>query len=284
MVCPDLKLAALQSNYVGPIPCEETNVPLIRDGSYVVKPRRGNTLLMQEIPYVISPRFTFLVTGQPLLRWNPTRPGGEPYQVRVQGGSVDWKVTVEDSQVVYPDTAPPLSAGVPYVVSVTDSQGHSSKEEKAQIDLSFGLLQAEQMKSYQAIQKRVEAMSLKSLEARDLVVVEVNITFGLRADAIRDLEKLTSKASSPWIHLHLAELYRDIGLYEESLPASEAARKAFIEQKNLAGEAQSLLLSGLSTQELEDNEEAKRLFAESLGLFTRLGDSEQAAFVESLLK
>ena len=79
-----------------------------------------------QIPYIISPRRTWIFTTQPVLRWNPV-PGATRYTAKILGPGVNWSTEVSTTQVTYPGE-PPLKPGETYLLLVETDNGRSSQE------------------------------------------------------------------------------------------------------------------------------------------------------------
>ncbi len=80
-----------------------------------------------DIPYVISPRNTLLLSNQPKLRWNSLLDAKSYTVSLVKGDKTVWETTVGKNEVVYPGK-PVLEAGVEYLLSVKADSGKSSAE------------------------------------------------------------------------------------------------------------------------------------------------------------
>ena len=90
VVCADLSLAPVPPGYDGGLPCPQAKPLLMRQGNPVVGPRRSMPSDFS-IPYVLSPRNTWIQTARPMLRWHPSGTGPITYTIRVWGGEVEWQ-------------------------------------------------------------------------------------------------------------------------------------------------------------------------------------------------
>ena len=140
VVCADLKtVAPIPGGYLGAAPCPQSS-PLIamRGDAVVVRPLRQTPDVLAVIPYVLTPRRSFIVEARPLLRWHDSTPGAT-YKVRVWGDTLNWEGSSTTPELRYPEDAPPLQPGVPYSVVVTDGSGRTSEEDKdaTALDLSW---------------------------------------------------------------------------------------------------------------------------------------------------
>ncbi len=175
------------------------------------------------IPYVISPRKTFLDTRRPKLRWNKVK-GANSYTVKIVTDSkIIWEQTVKETEFNSRDDLP-LEPGVDYSLIVESDNGSSSKMDSDKSSISFQLLDEDKIKSLANEEKKITELGLtddeETLELADLHFSES----GLIAKAIEILEQRIAAASqTSEIYVTLGNLYRFVGLY--SL-AEERYRKA----------------------------------------------------------
>lgn len=161
-------------------------------------------------PYIISPRYTALLSLQPLLRWHPV-PGANRYTVKVKKGSeVIWEVQVSSSKVVY--SGKPLQRGIDYQLIVQDDAGNSSDGESAKFWLLDEL-------SAQKAQGRLETLTQQGLSDRAEALAKAHVcsAYGLFADAIEALEGLVASGNqTAAIYQMLGALYEQVGLTEQA--------------------------------------------------------------------
>lgn len=259
IVCADLKTVVdLPANYIGGSPCP-ANEPLIKqiDGALVVRPLRQTPDVLTAIPYVLTPRHTFITEDRPTLRWHASA-AGAPYTVRVWGDGVQWERTTDATELPYPADAPPLQAGVPYHVTVRDGLGRSSDEEKDRtaLDLSFVLMAPAQIAQLETLLAQVDALQVNET-ATSLLKAEIFSANGARGQAARLLADLASAQSAPTIHTRLADLYLAMGLFLEAEAGYQQALDAYRALDDIAGEAASL--AGLAAARRGLNQEAAAL-------------------------
>lgn len=281
IACANLSLVEVPPGYHGGLPCPREAPLLTRGDSLLVGPRR-DAAPASSIPYVLSPRHTFIQTDRPLLRWNPS---ATPYTVRVWGGALDWQAESATAGLRYPEDAPPLEAGVPYHLTVTDASGSSSDEERAALDLSFVLLSSEEMVAVQAVVAQAHGLGLAD-RATHLLEAEIYATHGLRADAIALLEELAAGLAvedAPTVHRRLGDLYLEVGLYTESREACERALGGYRALKDRAGEAAALAGLGLAHRGDGDDATARGHLEQARDLYQTLGDVDGVARVEDVL-
>jgi hypothetical protein len=274
IVCADLSVTSLAAGYLGGLPCPEDLPILTRGESLVVAPRR-DLATPSAVPYLLSPRRTFIRTGSPLIRWAATDAGTTSYAVRLWGGDLEWETTTETTEVRYPKDAPPLRPGTAYQITVTDSSGRSSDSERATMDLSFALLAPEETAQIEALVAQVQGLGLGERATR-LLEAEVYAAHQLRADAIAILEDLSVEGNVPSVHQRLGGLYLEMGLYTEAEAAYEEALAGYRSMGDRAGEASALMGMGIARQGDRDESTARDNLAQARDLYSSLGDVEGA--------
>jgi hypothetical protein len=212
-----------------------------------------------QIPYVISPRRTLLLTNTPILRWNPV-PGATEYTVQVLGAKgIIWQTKVKETQVVY-SGEPVLQPGIPYVFVVQTNTDKSSQTE-GNTGSEFILLQPSEVKAVQAevnailqsnLSEEVKALRLADYYSNYEIANPADYglsekaakNYRLNADAIAVLENLIAKGQkSPLLYRTLGNLYWQTGLMR---PAEMAYLKAIDSIQSLADlEEWTLAMFGL---------------------------------------
>lgn len=181
-----------------------------------------------QIPYLIAPRRTLLLSRTPTLRWHPV-PGATLYKVQVIGpqGTV-WQTQVKEPQVTYMGQAA-LQAGIPYSVVIETNTGQSSQAEIS-AGTEFILLQEAEAKVVQAeVQQILQSDFSNEVKALKLVAYYRNYavpnpsaydlseqaanSYRLSAEAITTLETLIAQEKqSPLIYRTLGDLYLQTGV------------------------------------------------------------------------
>lgn len=281
VACADLSVSALRPGYHGGLPCPVATPQLVREGSFVLGPRRSMAA-DSAIPYVVSPRHTYVLSTHPLLRWHPSVQGTTAYTVRLWGGAMEWQTETSATELRYPDDAPALQPGVSYYVSVTDSAGRSSEAEKTALDLSFVLLSAEEAEAVEALVAQAQRLGL-SQRAADLLASQIYDGHDLRAEAIALLEAMAPRQDAPGLYRRLGDLYLEVGLYTEGVGAYELARAGYGAMGDLEGEAAALVGLGLAYRGNGDDVTARGWLEQARELYQRLGEGGGLAGVEDVL-
>src|SRR5258708_318518 len=209
VVCSDLTLHEVSTGIVG-VPCEATR-PLLRrpDGSMINAtrswPRDGS------FPLVLSPRMTRLLSPPRVFRWTPVK-GTAVYYVIVRGMSFSWSRVYPGTGVNYPDSAPPLEAGVDYklIVETSGSNNRSSSEEPG-LGLGFAMLGSKERKTVLEEEGQIENLGLP-VGPTQFLIAHLYATHGLNAEAIERLEGISNTFKVAAVARLLGDLYLNVAL------------------------------------------------------------------------
>jgi hypothetical protein len=281
IVCADLSLAPVPAGYQGGLPCSRAEPVLSRGESWVIGPRREEPLAVS-VPYVISPRHTFIQTPYPLLRWHPSATETITYTVRVWGGDLDWRTETTATELRYPNDAPPMTLETPYYLTVVDTEGRSSEKEQTTLDVSFSLLPSEEAKAARSLVTQARGLDLGERATR-LLETEIYAAHGLRADAIALLEELAAGEDAPAVHRRLGDLNLEVGLYAEAREAYGHALDGYRALGGKDGEADVLAGLGLAYRGDGDDATAQDYLGQALCLYQAIGDADGVARVERVL-
>lgn len=279
IVCADLRtVVAVSANYIGGSPCPQ-HEPLIKhfNGELVVRPLRQTPEVLTAIPYLLTPRRTFITDGHPLLRWHGSAEGA-PYTVRVWGDGLNWESVTNETELRYPEDAPALQPGAPYHVTVRDSLGHSSDEEKDKtaLDLSFALMSPVQVAELERLLAQVDALQVNET-AISLLKAEIYSAHNARSDAILLLKGVMSAKPAPTIHTRLADLYLSVGLYLEAEAGYGQALETYRALGDIAGEAAALAGLGAARRGLNQEEAAIADLEAAARIYETLNDLDALA-------
>ena len=176
-----------------------------------------------DIPYLITPRHSLLLSRTPLIRWHQVS-GVTEYTIEVTGATgLMWRTKTKETQLVY--AGKPLAAGVPYSIIIRTNTGKSSQEdnynsEQKATNLEFRILgksEADAVKLQAAkivlgsVNNEVDALTLASFY-NNYTLPQFE-TYSLISDAIAILESLVQKGKqSVLIYRTLGDLYWQTGL------------------------------------------------------------------------
>lgn len=265
----------------------------LRGGELVNIPGGSNPA----IPYIITPRRTWLLTSQPLIQWNAI-PGANSYKVRVKGEGVDWQTQAINTEIVYPGE-PPLQPGATYLVIIEANTGQSSQQEAVKpleegrtlpfyedgkfTAWGFSVLSEEDAKEVQAGIKRITTFEFGGLpeETKTLAVADLYINNDLYTEAIAALETLVKQGSkAPGVYQLLGDLYGHTGL---NLLAEARYLQAIELAKSVQDpEAEALARTGLAKVYTTTGnlEAATRQFQQAQAKYESLGDEQKASDIE----
>ncbi|MGF1538217.1 MAG: tetratricopeptide repeat protein [Elainellaceae cyanobacterium] len=184
------------------------------------------------IPYVISPRHTWLEDDAFTIEWNPVE-NASSYTVSVWRWSyarderdlLVWQTTTTGTQVVYPG-APNLELGRYYSVEVVTDTGASSTADAGDARSGFQLLFSEDLALLQRDRRRIERVDL-SAEERAFFLAALYTEERLYHRAIEVLMPLAqANIDDPWIYKALGDVHSYIGLNQRALDHYQEALQA----------------------------------------------------------
>jgi hypothetical protein len=276
VACADLTLVSVPGGVSG-VPCTVPRPLLVYHGSLVNLTRDQP----DDFPVIVSPRKTQLLSPRPMLRWTPVA-HTTSYTVSVRGPNVHWSMEVSaKTDIVYPDSAPALSPGLTYKLSVT-AGGRSSDEESVP-GLGFSVLKSDEAQVVWDREAKIRALGLAEPPTRFLIA-QLYTTQDLSAEAIEQLEALSKTFKEPAVLRSLGDLYRQIALNrfaeERYLRALELSQKA----NDLEGEAVVQNTLGLMYLDVFGNrDEAVHRLQQATGLYQTLGDAKTVRQIQERL-
>ena len=238
-----------------------------------------------DIPYIISPRNTWLVNDQFTIRWSPT-PDAQRYTVRLHRWSdlrdaperLLWERTVSDTQVEYRDDLP-LEEGWYYSIEVIADTGVSSNSDEGAAKSGFELLFPEDLEVLQGNLRDLN-QSL-SEEGLALALAGVYLREDVLAEAIAVLEPFVEVGTDNSLIYHtLGDLYSYVGLNALSLQHYDQAKRLASANNDIAGEALAKLGLAEVNLTLGNQHEALRLFTQAKTVYEILADVDQVAAIQ----
>ncbi|MDJ0577227.1 MAG: DUF928 domain-containing protein [Xenococcaceae cyanobacterium MO_234.B1] len=165
------------------------------------------------IPYVISPRRTFVRSDRVKLRWNPVAEASS-YSVRLvrqRDRAVLWEQEVKGTEIDYPGK-PSLEPGEEYLLVIESNNGKSSQLDEGANLSGFKRLSPDEVQQVEAERKTLAQQEL-SQEAKALALADIYIREELLYEAIATLESLAkTKSKMIAVYQNLGDLYRYVGL------------------------------------------------------------------------
>lgn len=269
VVCADLTPVPIQPGVTG-VPCEAARPILLYKESPINIPR---DIPPGEFPMIIAPRNTKLLTTHPMLRWTPVR-GVITYQVSIR----DWSTTViSATQVAYPADAPPLATGETYKMVVR--AGGRNSDEETTLGLGFALLNPDEAQAVREAERRIGALGLDA-PAVDFLMAHLYAAQGLNAEAIEQLEALSTTPREPAVARLLGDIYLQIGL--SSLAEGQYQQAAQLSEQvgDLEGQALAYHALGRIYEALGSRIDAAQQYGRAMELYRKLGAKQM---VEQLL-
>ncbi len=236
-----------------------------------------------QIPYVVHPRNTALMSHRPRLRWHPL-PGVDSYTVALisDDGRDRPPVEVGDDQAAWPVDWPPLEADATYVLVVEGGGARSDRGNEQHAGLGFWLLSDAEAEVVGALESRLRARPISST-ATALLVAELYLSHELRAEATELLEDLatSSRAASVW--LALGQTYLEAGLTSEAGSALDQAIAAAQGTGQQEIEAAARVGLALVARTQDDATTAEAHLSAARLLYEQIGDQDGLEQVDQLL-
>ena len=215
------------------------------------------------IPYIISPRSTFLDTCQPKLKWNKVE-GATSYTVKIATDSeVIWEKEVEETEYHSPEDLP-LEVGKIYRLIVESDNGRCSETDTEPSKLEFQLLDEDKIGTLPDDEKKITDSKLSDDEkALELAHLYFGKKYGLVAKATEILEeKIAAGSQNSEIYVTHGNVCLAVGLcsfaeaqYKKALEKIQPDKELEEQIIAKAGLAQICNLKG-------DEKEAERLMKE----------------------
>jgi hypothetical protein len=234
----------------------------------------NDKILEPNLPHILSPRNTALLTTQPQIRWEPVS-GASRYTVRVEkdGETVWGAIEVEGTKILYSGDIP-LEAGSSYKLTVTTDTGATATSR-------FSVLNEA---------KRTEVMRVLAIQPNDAMAViparvyvyTDNLLF---SEAIEMLENAIAQGDrSAAIYLQLGQLYQEIDLFFKAEEAYSEAIELATNEGNLKGQALAHVRLGQVERGVGHIEAAIDRLSQAKMLYEQAGDLDRAAEIETLLQ
>jgi len=258
--------------------------PRTRNGSRaIVTPRPVSPY----IPYIISPRATFLLTEKPTLRWHDATDTNS-FTVTVRGRGLQWTEEFSREQicqdgiceVVYPGE-PPLQARVSYKLVIEADTNKSSTEDTTG-GLGFKLIEPDEAEEVKEIAQRIREQDLSN-EVKALALADLYAEYELIAEAIETLEGLEPEEKIAPASRLLGELYRRIGLVLEAEVQYLEAVKLAATNENREELAAAKAGLGEVRYSRSAREEGVALLEEAKAIYEELEDLQRVGELEERL-
>ena len=176
-------------------------------------PTRGEIEEISDIPYIISPRRTYLLKDRPSFRWNRVE-GATHYIVSLleideAAGTFRklWSQSTPETAIDYPADVPSLTPEAEYLLMVETDTGASSQTERIPGGVGFRLLDADRIQAILADLVQIEEQNLDAT-AKALAIASLYVENGAIAAAVQHLEDAAaSRVATAPIYAGLGRLY-----------------------------------------------------------------------------
>lgn len=225
---------------------------------------------LANIPYLISPRHTLLLTDKPKLHWNPV-PGVKQYTASlVKGDKTIWQTTLDQNEAVYPGE-PKLEAGAEYLLVIKADNGKSSQDEEAS-KRGFRMLPTAEVGIVKATLNNKQLTDT----TKALASAYIYSGFGLKAEAIETLETIISSGiKEAVLYKQLGELYWQTGVYVLAEINYLQAVKLAIAARDIPEQAQISEALGELYVAIGEDKEAVKWFNQARESHKTLGNTQR---------
>lgn len=280
VVCADGTRVELQPG-TAPAPCQSVANRLLFD---IDQAPLANAVLSPDaadIPQIISPRATALLTTTPAIRWTAVD-GTEAYTVTLQREGEDiWSVTTNDTMLTYPADQPPLEPGPIYRFVVVADDGSREYAQGSGVQL----LDAEQAQTIDTAARQIEELIVDDVTKR-VLLVNLYAKNGLYADALALLETQAGPGDQAATLRLQGDIYVAIGLPNLAVAPYTQAIMVAKQSGDRLGQAQANWMLGTVYRRLggaENRERAVTHYQQALQFYQEVGDVDAQAEIQQLL-
>ncbi|WP_437173497.1 tetratricopeptide repeat protein [Crocosphaera sp.] len=252
-------------------------IPIPNSNNSDVRSPRLTEETLINLPYLISPRETYIITERPLLRWNAV-PGVTNYTVKIDG--VNWQTQTNKTEIIYPGQ-PPLQEGWRYRITIETNNGISSTSEAK---VGFKRLDSQSQKKVLETVELIQQQSLSS-EEKGLILAKLYRGYGLHLDAVNVLEELIKKENqSVFLYQLIGDTYLDMKLPQLSLQPYKNGLILATETDNLT--VKSAIQKGLGTAYycLGNDHKAEQWLNQAKTNYEKLGDTPSVQELDKIIQ
>jgi hypothetical protein len=280
VVCADGTPVELQAG-IASTPCQSRNQRLF-DIDQVPWANAVLSAGAADIPQVITPRATALLTTTPTIRWTAVD-GADTYTVLLyREGQPVWRETVRATTTLpYPADQPPLESGSIYRFGVTADDG---PEEIAQ-GSGVQVLDAQQAQAVRAAARPIEQLDVDDATER-LLLANLYASRGLYAEALALLELPADPPTQPALLQLLGDVYLAAGLPRLAIAPYTQALAAAEQADNRLGQARANRMLGMGYSRLggeQNRERAVSHYRQALQFYEEVGDADAQEELRQLL-
>lgn len=245
------------------------------------------------IPYVISPRHTWLEDDAFTIEWNPVE-NASSYTVSVwrwsyardERDALVWQTTTTDTRTTYAGE-PDLELGRHYSIEVVTDTGASSTADAGDARSGFQLLFAEDLELLRRDRRHIERLDIPVAEkAFYLAALYTEERLYHRAIAVL-MPLAQSNTSDPWIHKALGDVHSYIGLNQRALDHyQEALRIARGGGADENDETRAIVLTSLGSVSATINrvEDAIAYFQQAQRIYRQQPENDNVARLQQRIE
>jgi len=226
---------------------------------------------------------TRLLSPHPVLRWTPVK-GIADYHVIVRGMNFYWSRVYPGTEINYPDSAPPLEAGVDYklIVETRGSNNRSSSEEPG-LGLGFAMLSSKERKTVLEEEGQIENLGLP-VGPTQFLIAHLYATHGINAEAIERLEGISNTFKVAAVARLLGDLYMKVALPRQAEAHYLSSLNLSVNEKDEEGQMlDHLALAHIYEEALGNQKSAVEHIKGTLALAVTLGDDRVAKQAQKTL-
>ncbi len=261
------------------VPCQSGRTPRPWPDVFALRGETDN-----QLPYIIYPRNSALLNERPRLRWHILKGAGS-YTVSLTSDDGESRAAIltSGSSLDWPAEWPPLKPVASYVLIVEGGNRRSDEDNRNHAGLGFWLLSAGEAATVRDQEARIRSRPVDPAAA-DLLIAELYLEHGLRAEAVSLLEKQSTANGASAIWFELGQAFLESGLGLEARDAMERAATGSHTSRDSDLEAGSLVGLGLAARLLNEETSAQGYFESALALYRQIGDTESVDLVNTMLK
>ncbi len=220
------------------------------------------------LPYLITPRESYILTNTPLLWWNAVE-GATNYTVNIDG--VNWETQTNKTEIIYSGETP-LKEDRRYRIIIETDNGKLSTSDAV---VGFTILDQQTKNIVLDAKKEIEEAEL-SAEEKGLILAKLYRGYELYVDAIEVLEKLVKQDSQiVAVYQLLGDSYLETGLPHFAKNPYEKALELATGTENLSVKADTQKGLGESYYSLGNTDDAVHWLKQAKTSYEELGNSSQ---------
>ncbi|MDM8528159.1 tetratricopeptide repeat protein [Anaerolineales bacterium HSG24] len=269
VLCDNLKSWPIPPSTVSGLAngCELSDVPLLKT------PQISRATYFESDanqPYIITPRATQMLTNTPYLRWNPLSDTIRYTVTLIADDEEIWRDVFTQPEARYAGSDP-LTPDETYMVQVETDHGLTSTTKY--------VFQQVDEKTAKQIEQQLTSLAVSD-EVKPLATAYIYRSHGLFAEAIEVLRPIATSNEYPLLHLLLADLYHQVGLFDLAADAYQTTLKFAETHDDVEGQALAHLGLAALYQQNNRNYQAIDHLNQAKRIYQTLGDERKLQQIE----